>query len=313
VNPDAALSKLGIDPAQVSKGVRAEDPFLVATRLAMNGFRVLPTHARNKVPCICEWPERATTDLARLAQWKVRFHSPSWSILTGRENGVWLIDIDGAKGRADLARLESELGPLPITWTSTSGRVGGGEHRWFKPTPNIEDLRTASHVLGCAIDVRGWHGHAVLPGSLHKSGVRYCWADEHAPDECELAELPQAWVDALPKRNATGVATRVRSDKISAVQPRAKIAHDAGSSVLGDGPDGGGFHGPINAIAIRYFSTAGVDASPEKLKESLRKLIAAAPKTIGRSSEEINRYLSDDYLADAIGSACSYVKENNKC
>jgi hypothetical protein len=118
VNPDAALSKLGIDPAQVSKGVRAEDPFLVATRLAMNGFRVLPTHARNKVPCICEWPERATTDLARLAQWKVRFHSPSWSILTGRENGVWLIDIDGAKGRADLARLESELGPLPIVGLS---------------------------------------------------------------------------------------------------------------------------------------------------------------------------------------------------
>jgi hypothetical protein len=313
VNPDAALSKLGIDPAQVSKGVRAEDPFLVATRLAMNGFRVLPTHARNKVPCIREWPERATTNIARLAEWKVRFNSPSWSILTGRDNGVWLIDIDGAQGRADLAKLERELGPLPITWTSTSGRVGGGEHRWFKPASNTEDLRTASHILGCAIDVRGWHGHAVLPGSLHKSGVRYCWADGRAPDECELADLPQAWVDALPKRNTTGVATRLRPDKISAAQPRAKIAHDTGSSVLGDGPGGGGFHGPINAIAIRYFSTAGADASLEKLYESLRKLIASAPKSIDRSTEEINRYLSDDYLADAIGSACSYVKENNKC
>jgi hypothetical protein len=302
-NLEAALRSLGIDPKHATEGFRAESPFVVAVMLAARGFRVMPSN-KKKIPKIKQWQLDASTDPATIARWQNQFQSPCWSVLTGNENGVWILDVDGPKGREDLVRLESELGPLPQTWSVASGRVSGGEHRWFGAAPGGEDLRTVAHVLGCAIDVRGWHGHAVLSGSRHTSGNRYRWADGCAPDECELAELPAPWVEA------------VRGGRRGAVLDGADSApsqHDPTSLRIGDGEGYGGFQNPIFRNALRYFHEAGADASEDKITEALRRMIVNAPKGPGRS---IDRYMAGGDLERAVGRAREFVlkgKDDNEC
>ncbi|MGH6870045.1 MAG: bifunctional DNA primase/polymerase [Rhizomicrobium sp.] len=289
---------------------RAPDAFAVATMLASLGYRVLPTRPENKVPFISRWPERATTHPHVIARWRLKYPGANWSIFTGEENDVEIIDVDGEQGRADLARLESELGPLPQTWSVVSGRVGGGTHRLFKPPPGCEDLRTVAHVLGCAIDIRGWHGHAVLPGSLHKSGNRYQWALGCAPDECELAELPPAWRERLPKhvdRKEAGDARDRPRRESRAARQRAPL-YDSGSMILGDGAGGGGFHRVINRLSIFYFKNEGADADPDALRDYLRRKIEAADAS-NHSQDAIQRYMSDAYLGEAIESAREFVRK----
>jgi hypothetical protein len=283
VSNSNALTKLRIDPLQFAKGLRAEDPFLVAARLSQSGYRVLPSRAANKVPYVNRWQHRATTNLPTMADWQVRFESPNFSILTGRENGVWILDIDGEQGFADLVHIQNEFGMLPRTWTVESGRVGGGMHLWFKPTPGSEDdLRTMAHVFGLNLDLRGWHGHAVLAGSLHKNGKRYRWADGCAPDECDLAALPAAWAEALPKHVDSGSVARAPR---RATSSGVRTDQDPKSIIIGDGEGYGGFDAPIYKLAIRYFLSAGLDAPEEMIIEALWRMIQAAPKGPYRSVE----------------------------
>jgi len=117
----------------------------------------MPARVQTKIPCLKGWPDKATTDAGRLARWQAHFN-PNWSILTGRENGVVVLDIDGEQDAMDLARLESELGSLPDTWRRNSGRVGNGFHVWLSCPPGADDLRNQQPIPGTKIDVRGYHG-----------------------------------------------------------------------------------------------------------------------------------------------------------
>lgn len=282
---------------------RKPDAFHVATLLASLGFRVLPTVVQTKIPCISEWPRRATTHPSVIAALQLRYN-PNWSILTGRENGVIVLDIDGDVGRAGLARLESELGPLPPTWRVNSGRVGGGEHIWLRPPPGTDDLRNQQPIPGCAIDVRGWHGHIVVPGSLHKSGNRYQWQTGYAPDEVERAECPASWWDWLPKKLAEP-ERRERGERTSR-RLHAHREHDASSRLIGDGNGYGGFQNPIYRNAIDYFFRAGGDAPAEIIVATLREMIAEAPKDEGR---DVSRYQSGSDLPRIVERARSFVQE----
>lgn len=280
---------------------RRPDPFHVATLLASMGFRVLPTAVQTKIPCIGRWPERATTHPSVIAVWQQRYN-PNWSILTGRENGVIVLDIDGDAGRAGLARLESELGPLPPTWRVNSGRIGGGEHIWLRPPPGTDDLRNQQPIPGYAIDVRGWHGHVVVPGSLHKSGRRYEWEPECAPDEVELAECPAAWWDWLPKKLAEPEARR--RSRVSSRGSRVQRDHDPASRLIGDGDGFGGFQNPIYKNAIDYFFCAGGEAPAEIIISTLREMIDTAPKDQGR---DVSRYMDGPDLPRIVERARDFV------
>jgi hypothetical protein len=221
---------------------------------------------------------------------------------------MWILDCDGEQGRTDLAKLQCELGPLPKTWSVETGRVGGGTHFWFRATDGCEDLRTIAHVFGRALDVRGARGHCVLPGSIHKSGIRYRWG--FAPDECELAELPEAWREALPKRVEGGVPGRSRSARRVGEGPRVRIEHEA-SHIIGDGEGRGGFNRPIYARCCQFFGRFGVDRDATKLKDALRNAILNAPRSTDRTSDEIARYASDAYLDSEIENARAFCKGKN--
>jgi hypothetical protein len=305
---ERGLCSLGIDPKQARAGFRAAHPFVVAVLLAQRGFQVLPTN-KKKIPKITGWQHKASAEAETIVRWQATLQPACWSIFTGRENGIDLLDIDGAQGRADFAQLESEYGELPKTWKVESGRAGGGTHLWFRAPPEADDLRTVAHVLGCAIDVRGWHGHAVLPGSKHRSGNRYRWADGCAPDECELAELPPAWRDALPKHIDSGVS-RPLSPR-GRVGTRIRIAHSS-SHRIGDGEGYGGFNRAIYVRCCEFVGLFGVDRDATGLKEALRTAIMNAPRSPDRRPDEIARYTAEEYLDSQIESARAFVGANSK-
>jgi hypothetical protein len=299
-----ALIGLGIDPIHADRGFRAEHPFVVAVLLAMMGIRVFPTKLKTKIPCIREWQHRASTNPTDLAPWQRRFN-PNWSALTGRDNNLVILDIDGERGRADLARLEGEFRPLPKTIRCNSGRIDGGFHLWLRPPDGVDDLRNQQPLPGTKIDVRAWHGYAVLAGSLHKSGARYSWAPGCAPDEIELAECPPDWWAWLPKKESKVAAINRNSGCRSRGANQDRL-HDPSSLLIGDGAGFGGFQNPIYKNAIQYFLKAGPEAPPETIIEILRELIIAAPKDHGR---DVSRYLSGPDLPRIVERAREFVNE----
>lgn len=316
-NFDATLADvlrgLRIDPKHAFDGFRAAHPFPVAMRLASGGYRVMPTNT-HKIPLLRGWQDRASSDPKKLLCWQRYGTSPwqtdsppCWSILTGRANGIIVLDRDGEEGSKAIAKLESKLGLLPPTWRVNSGRADGGEHIWLKPPAGIDDLRNQQPIVVGGVrfkcDVRGWHGHIVLPGSLHKSRRRYQWVPGCAPDEVDLAECPAEWWAWLPKKEESeSPPLRLR---LSAGGKRMHREHDAVSLLIGDGRGYGGFQNAIFKNAIQYFKNAGVDAPADIIQETLIEMIREAPKGPGR---DVSRYMSGPDLPRQIERAREFVR-----
>jgi hypothetical protein len=302
---ERAFTALKIPPRFAADGVRAEHPFAVAVALAARGFRVMPSN-RKKIPMLKGWPELASVDPAQLVRWQHQLQPPCWSLLCDR---VIVLDRDGPKGSGSVADLESTLGPLPQTWRVNSGRAGGGEHIWLRPPDGrTDDLRNQQplKVDGTTykgLDVRGWHGHVVLPGSKHKSGNRYRWADGCSPDDCALAECPALWWAFLPKKEFSAEPSSTRSPRRTGAARRPSVPHDD-SNLIGD--DHGGFNRPIRSRCCQFFARFGVDADATEFKEALRDAILSANRD-DHTAEQIERYASDSYLDAEIASARKFI------
>ena len=296
-----ALRAIGIHSRCADAGFDADNAFVVAIMLANLGYRVIPCWP-NKVPKIDEYQFLASADPRQLVRWRAALYPRCWSILTGRDNGVIVIDVDGEAGRRDLALLEEKLGPLPLSWRCTSGRIDGGFHIWLRPPPGTDDVMNQQGTLGYKLDVRGWHGHAIISGSPHKSGNRYGWVPGCSPMDVELEECPQAWWTWLPKKefgSASGPTSPRRSSG-----PRVHLEHDPKSLIIGDGDGYGGFQNPIYKNAIQYFFGAGDDVPAELIIDALREMVEAAPKLPGR---DVSRYMTGPDLPRIVERARDFV------
>ena len=125
----------------------------------------------------------ASTDPATIEAWWRQWPQANVGIVTGAKSGLFVLDVDGAKGRAKLAELLAQHGPFPRTLAAVSGRPDGGAHIYFHTDTEVRI--SASEGL----DVRCDGGLVVAPPSMHYTGNRYRWHDTRAP----LAELP-AWL-----------------------------------------------------------------------------------------------------------------------
>lgn len=153
---------------------------------AAAGYAVFPCVPRTKKPLTKQGSDGvderwgATTDpeiiARRWSQWPDANIGAACGAASG---GMWALDVDGDEGRTSLAELEAKYGALPTTMTVTSGREGGGDHRWFSGC--VPELRNSASEIGKGLDVRGEGGFMVLPPSVHKSGVPYRLVDEQPP------------------------------------------------------------------------------------------------------------------------------------
>lgn len=164
------------------------------------GWRVVPVAPGSKHPRMSAWGQVATTDPTQVEGLWHSDSSDGIAIVTGRASNLTVVDIDPRNGGDEtFDRLTEDLGPLPATFTVTTG--GGGRHLYFRypPVPLVGKRRD---LLG--IDIQGEGRCVVAPPSVHKCGGRYAVAID-AP----AAELPREWVTAFAHQVAGG-ATKAR-------------------------------------------------------------------------------------------------------
>jgi hypothetical protein len=167
---------------------------------AVTAYREKEIHTfplnRDKFPVVKEWNDRDfTPEQHRVDGFHGLGTCPGrWPI------NIMVFDIDGPQGRESWAQCLKQYGPLPDTWTVTTGRVEGGEHLYYKVPDGLYVKSTASKI-GEKIDIRGTRGQAVLPPTVHRSGKVYQWHYAgkpcEIPDPAEIPLLPEPWTQAL--------------------------------------------------------------------------------------------------------------------
>lgn len=160
-----------------------------ALTYAASGLPVFPCVPRGKEPAISRGFYAATTNPQTIRRlW--RQSDCNIGIPTGSVSGVWVLDIDGDDGEANLHALEARHGALPATREVISG---GGRHLWF--AYNTGEIPSTAGRIGSGIDVRCDGGYVIAPPSIHPSGRAYRWVDEAA----QLADAP-AWLIERARR-----------------------------------------------------------------------------------------------------------------
>ncbi|AZQ66891.1 hypothetical protein EF888_06905 [Silicimonas algicola] len=286
-------------------------------------------NATAKLPRGSEWQKRASTDRDDIiAFWRgegtypgTKKHPDGFgyasataprnvSIVFSEGEAVWVLDIDGAEGAANLAALEAEHGALPVTPTSISG--SGGAHYLFRAK---RQLRNTASAVAPKVDVRGQGGQIIAAPSIHESGNFYRWAEGRAPWDVEIAEAPE-WLEELAwtasKKNQTK-KPKVRAPRQHKPSTGTRAAgFDAIVESIGDGDDREGFDAPINRAAVAWWGR-NPNGDADELKELLRDAILDAPCEDDRAEE---RYATDEYLDERIESARAYAettREEEEC
>lgn len=130
--------------------------------------------------------------------------------MTGATSGFFCLDVDGAEGKASLAQLESQYGPLlKLCMAETPS---DGWHIYFK-MPDF-DLRNSAGRLGPGLDVRANGGYVVVPPSsvVNRNGelksYRYLTAAT-----LYAGELPEApdWLLHFLKRTSPAASQKPTS------------------------------------------------------------------------------------------------------
>ncbi len=162
-----------------------------ALRYAARGWPVFPLAPRSKKPLKgTRGFLEATTDADQIRAWWDLHPDANIGVATGRAMGIFVIDIDGARGSASLTELEEEIGPLPDTLDGQTG--GGGRHLFFE-WPVGREIRNKQN-LRPGIDVRGEGGYCLIPPSVHPNGREYAWTTN---DKGLVARAPQEWLELL--------------------------------------------------------------------------------------------------------------------
>lgn len=176
----------------------------------------------------------ATDDIEQIIRWWTQKTDANIGIAPG-PSGLIGIDIDGEQGRQSLLALENEFGQLPPTWAATTGRENGGVHLYFK-SPDFAVSNRAGWRAG--LDFRHQGGYLVAPPSVHQSGACYGW--QHSPSKTALAELPERWLNALPKAGGTH-PVEVKQNQQTAITGKVRskdvITSDIQSATIGNVSD----------------------------------------------------------------------------
>jgi hypothetical protein len=153
---------------------------------AEQGLRVIPVYEpRREGGCVCgkaecsspgkhprvwHWVQAASVDPGEIRHWWEEWPNANVGIATGRDSGVWVLDIDLKEDALSLAAIEAEYGPFPGAPRVTTG--SGGTHIYFG-LPAAEVPCRVDILPG--VDVRGVGGYVVAPPSLHVCGKVYSW------------------------------------------------------------------------------------------------------------------------------------------
>ena len=147
-----------------------------------HGWHLLPCAERAKTPLISDWPRRASCDVGMIRTWAQKYERCNWAVATGPESGIFVVDVDGEAGENSFCSLVDRHG----IWEKTLAVITARGRHFYFAWPTTETIRSSAGKLGAGIDVRGSRGFAIIPPSVHPTGVSYEWAADFqvasAPD-----------------------------------------------------------------------------------------------------------------------------------
>jgi hypothetical protein len=194
-----------VSPAEVNGNLHhvqpSQNPLAAVAQvelLAERGWKLFPCAPRSKKPIFSDFFAKASSDPLTISGWAAKYPDCNWAVVTGPRSRVFVLDVDGEKGRASLATLEGKHGPLPDTLTSRTGRADSGEHRWFNWPPDRNIRSRTSHPAE-KLDVRGAGGYVIVPPSIHETGRIYQWENSSRPP----ADAPDWLLDLLTEKSCT--------------------------------------------------------------------------------------------------------------
>jgi hypothetical protein len=147
----------------------------------------------------------ATKDQNKVVRWWMQYPSANIGLATGRDSGIVVLDVDGAKGAARLAALLTEHGQTLKSQNFVETGRDAGRHCYFKYPENTQ---VPSHNEE-GLDLKSDGGYVVAPPSLHRSGKRYTW---HQLSDEGLEELPQCLIEFARRKKAKAAkATKTKT------------------------------------------------------------------------------------------------------
>jgi putative DNA primase/helicase len=204
----------------------------LARQYARRGWRVFPVHSVGsdgacscRLGADCPRPGKhpyttrgfkdASTDRKQIKAWWTKWLDANIGIATGRDSGIFVVDVDGDIGKASLSALKAQHGSVSKTLTVKTGK---GRHYYYRC--DGAHVRTSAGQLRSGIDIRGDGGYVVAAGSVHASGVTYRYVDGRGPDEVQVARAPKWLLDLVTAKAVT--TDQANEVKIRPI-PAAKI------------------------------------------------------------------------------------------
>lgn len=130
----------------------------------------------------------ASTDAKVVEAWWRRWPDANLGVVTGRQSGLVVVDVDPDHGGIDsMRRLVAEHAPLP---SGPRVRTGSGGWHVLFAWPGRE-VRNSAGRVGPGVDIRGDGGYVIAPPSVHAAGDRYVWTRGGDPPQ-----LPE-WLHRL--------------------------------------------------------------------------------------------------------------------
>jgi hypothetical protein len=229
---------------------------------ACRGWRLLPVVANRKQPLVKEWQKNATTDRAQLEAWSAQFPSCNWGVATGKDSGLFVIDIDGSEGADELEELARQGLTLPETLAVITGRTDGGEHRYYRMPQGVDVHNDQSGRIGPHIDVRGTGGFVVCPPSTHASGKQYRFTDSDAA----IVDAPRWVMERLSSRGAVpGARTRQAETEVIGQGRRTPLLVSLAGKLHSLGVPAGGIEAALNGLNETF--------APPHPPEKIRKMV----------------------------------------
>lgn len=240
-----------------------------ALAYAKSGKLVFPLNG--KIPLTINGHHSASSNFDIIKERWTNHPQANIGLPTGHVNDFWVLDIDGLDGEASLRKLEARYGSLASTIEVITG--GGGRHLYFRMPYGVQIPNSASKI-GQNLDVRGDGGYVVAPPSLHKSGRRYVWSVDSAP---EMAYAPQ-WlinlVTAKPQSdNKTALSDIIKG--VSEGQRNDSLARLAGK-LLSTNLD------PKDSLQLALGWNASFCKPPLPVQEVIKTFDSIAGRELGK-------------------------------
>jgi hypothetical protein len=149
-----------------------------ALSLASRGLHVFPCRPRGKEPATYHGLKDATIDPTKVIGWWRSNPHFNIGLATGKQSGIFVVDLDSIDAEAELRKLEQCHSTLPPTVESITGK---GRHLFFAwPDQLIRNSVGANGGIAAGVDIRGENGYVIAPPSIHPTGRPYTWSVDSA-------------------------------------------------------------------------------------------------------------------------------------